>query len=125
MSLDILIVDDSAVMRRMIGRALQVSGLELRELREAGDGRQALALIESDPPDLVLTDLNMPGMSGEDLVRALRAGSGTAALPVLVVSSDPSETRLARLRRHGARVLAKPFAPEHLRDAVVELLAGV
>lgn len=122
MALDILIVDDSAVMRRMLGRALQASGLEVQTLREAGNGMQALALIESYPPDLVLTDLNMPGMGGEDLVRQLRSRTATSDLPVLVVSSDPSQLRLDRLRRHGASVLAKPFAPERLRDAVWQLL---
>lgn len=121
-ALDILIVDDSLVMRRMLGRALQASGLELGTIREAETGEQALALIERRAPDLVLTDLNMPGMGGEDLVRTLRSSASTAALPVLVVSSDPSAVRLERVRSQGAMVLSKPFAPERLRDAVCELL---
>ena len=122
MSLNILIVDDSPVMRGMIARTLRLSGLPLGTLYEAGDGRAGAESAQSNWVDLVLTDLNMPGMDGEAMIVALRAREATAALPVVVVSSDASTSRRERMAAHGVAFVQKPFTPEQLRTVVLTTL---
>jgi two-component system chemotaxis response regulator CheY len=71
--------------------------------------------------DLLLLDINMPVMNGEEMLRRLRATPETASLPVIVVSTEGSETRLAALHELGAAVVRKPFAPETLRDTIIRV----
>ena len=111
MSLNVIVVDDSAVMRAMMIRTLRTSRVALRDIHEAADGEQALAELDAHWIDLALVDLNMPGMSGEELVRAIRADLPPALAAHLV-------------RAHGAAFLQKPFTVEALR-AAVEQLTGV
>ena len=70
---NILIVDDSPVMRSFVKRVLQLSGVGVGLLLEAGEGAQALVVLKEHPVHLVLTDINMPVMNGEQLVRAMRS----------------------------------------------------
>src|SRR4051812_35712508 len=114
MSFNILIVDDSPVMRAMIARTLRLSGLPLRTLYEAGDGEAGAVAAQTHWIDLVLTDLNMPRMDGEQMILALRAQPKTLDLPVVVVSSDASTSRRARIAALGAAFVQKPFTPEEL-----------
>jgi len=122
MALNLMIVDDSAVMRMMIQRALRLGRLPLGAVHEAADGRAALALLETTWVDAALIDINMPVMDGEELIVRLRSDEATADLPVLVVSTEGSETRIARLRAAGAAFLRKPFTPEDLCSAIVQLI---
>lgn len=114
----VLIVDDSAVMRRMIGRTLQLSGVPVDSQREAGHGAEALARLAEQPADLVLLDVNMPVMDGEETLRRLRAEPATAHVAVIVVSTEGSTTRVAALQALGAAFVHKPFTPEQLRDVI-------
>ncbi len=122
MALHVLIVDDSAVSRKMIARTLEMSGLDIAVVHEAGDGNQALEVLEHNWMDLALVDINMPNMNGEELVMRLRARPETAMLPVVVVSTEGSETRIAKMHTLGAEFVRKPFSPEGLRVAVMGLL---
>jgi two-component system, chemotaxis family, chemotaxis protein CheY len=116
MAYRVLVVDDSPAMRGFIRRVLDLSGFEVSEVLEAGNGLDALAILESRPVDVVLTDINMPRMNGEELVRKLSADEDLRDVPVLVVSGDASEARVQRMLEIGARgCLAKPFSPERLR----------
>lgn len=124
MSHRILIVDDSATTRAFLKRAIGLAGIEAA-FREAPNGQAALDLLADQPADLVLTDLHMPEMDGEELTRRLRAQPATAALPVLVVSADPNPDRAQQLRAIGvAGFVRKPFTPESIRDALSSVLAG-
>lgn len=122
MALDVLIVDDSSVTRKVIARALKFSGLEIATIHEASDGQDAYELVEHTPVDLALVDINMPRMNGEELVSRWRAVPATASLPVVVVSTEGSETRIARLRSMGVAFLHKPFGPAELCETVTGLL---
>ena len=122
MSLNILIVDDSPVMRGMIARTLRLSGLSIGTLYEAGDGETGVIVARTRWIDLILTDLNMPGMDGEEMILTLRAQLETADLPVVVVSSDSSIARRARLTEQGVKYVQKPFTPEQLRSVVLTIL---
>lgn len=121
--LRMLVVDDSAVMRKVVTRSLQLSGLPLHEVEEARDGQEALDLVRKSWIDLVLCDVHMPVMNGAELVRRMRADPLTAALPVVIVSSDRSEGRIAELEGLGVRAyVRKPFQPEALGRVVREAL---
>jgi len=120
-----LIVDDSAIIRKMIRRALSLSGLDLGDILEAGDGRQALAVLDDHWVDVVLTDIHMPEMDGIELVERMALDPLLSKIPVLVVSTERSEERIERLRRLGIKgYLTKPFTPEQIRDAVTRALGG-
>ncbi len=119
MSLRVLVVDDSSVMRAMIVRTLRVSGLPVASSVEAGNGREALELLERETVDLALVDLNMPVMGGEELIDRLRLNPATAHMRVVVVSSDHTDARMQRLQRRGVPIVHKPFNPGQLRDAIV------
>jgi two-component system chemotaxis response regulator CheY len=121
MHFNVLVVDDSAVMRAMIVRTLRVSGLPLGELHEAADGEQALACLRAAWVDLMLLDINMPVMNGEEVLAHLRADPETADLKIIVVSTEGSDTRIERLAAQGVGFVHKPFTPETLRDAVLRI----
>lgn len=113
----LLLVDDSPVMRSFLRRALSVCGYPVGCYLEAGDGRQALQVLREKRADLVLTDINMPVMDGERLLAALREDAGLQSIPVVVVSTDATASRMQRLLDLGAAgYLTKPFVPERLAE---------
>lgn len=122
--LDVLVVDDSAVMRAMVIRTLRLCGLPVGAVHEAADGAQGLAIAATTRVDAVLADLNMPVMPGDAMVERLRRHPETADVPVLVISTERSTVRIAALQAQGAAFLNKPFSPEQLRDALLHLLGG-
>lgn len=117
--LTVLVVDDSPVARRMLAMALSLSGLPLREVREAADGEEALFSIARSEPDLVLCDVHMPTMDGSELLERLACGGWTERVPVVMISSERGREKRARLEAFGARAyLEKPFYPETLARVV-------
>ncbi|MHC4985811.1 MAG: response regulator [Planctomycetota bacterium] len=122
MSLNVLIVDDSAVTRQMIAKTLQISRLPLGEVHHAGHGGEALEVLENHWVDLAFVDINMPVMNGEELLERIRANDAWSDLAVVVVSTEGSETRIGKLTDLGARFVHKPFTPEQLRDVVTDML---
>lgn len=121
MQFNVLIVDDSAVMRQMILRTLHMSGLPLGELHEAANGEQALVRLREAWVDLMLLDINMPVMNGEEVIDRLRADPETADLKIIVVSTERSDARIERLAEKGVAFVHKPFTPESLRDVIVDI----
>jgi len=123
MSYQVLVVDDSSVTRKVVKRAVTLSGLSLGEVHEAQDGIEALEVLERHWIDLVFADLNMPRMSGVELIERMAEDRRLESTPVIVVTSDRNELRLSELRRRGVRAhINKPFRPETLRDVVREVL---
>jgi two-component system, chemotaxis family, chemotaxis protein CheY len=121
MAFNVLVVDDSAVMRQMVVRTLKMSGLPLGTVLEAGNGEEGLFVLQDEWVDLLLLDINMPVMNGEEMLRRIRGNPETENLPVIVVSTEGSETRLAALHDLGASIVRKPFAPETLRDTILKV----
>jgi len=114
-----LIADDSAVMRALVKRALAVAGVPVETVLEAANGREALAILETHRVDVLLSDINMPEMSGLELLQQIRARGSWPDLVCAVISSDGSESRRAEIRGLGVEVfLQKPFRPEVMRDVV-------
>ncbi len=126
MSLNVLVVDDSSVMRSMVIRTLKLSGLPLGEVYQAANGKEGLQLLDSNWIDLALVDLNMPVMDGEEMIDQLRLNPETQQLSVVVVSTESSDTRIAKLKlNQNVEFVHKPFTPEGLRETVVGILGGM
>jgi two-component system chemotaxis response regulator CheY len=121
MAFNVLVVDDSAVMRQMVVRTLRMSGLPRASVLEAGNGEEGLFVLQDQWVDLLLLDINMPVMNGEEMLRRIRANPETENLPVIVVSTEGSEARLHSLTEMGAAIVRKPFAPETLRDTILRV----
>lgn len=122
MAINVLIVDDSAVMRAMILKTLHMSGMALGDVHQAADGREGLAVFEDHWVDLLMLDINMPVMNGEEMMERMQRDPNLRDTPTIVISTEGSETRIKRLQARGARFIRKPFTPEMIRDIVNELL---
>lgn len=121
MAFHVLVVDDSSVMRAMIIKTLRLSGLPVSQIYEATNGAEAWELLNEHWIDLALVDINMPIMTGEELIVKMRQKPELADLPIIVVSTEGSETRIAKLRELGAQFVHKPFSPEQIRQLIIEV----
>jgi two-component system chemotaxis response regulator CheY len=106
------------VMRRLIRRTLILTGLPVAHVEEAGNGVEALEALDNHEFDLALVDINMPVMDGEELIDRIRDTPRLQELPVLVVSTESGETRLARLTPKVEGFVHKPFTPEMLGEQI-------
>jgi two-component system chemotaxis response regulator CheY len=126
MSYNVLIVDDSSVMRRMVRRALALCDVPLGKIHEASDGEQALQVLSESWIDLVLTDINMPHMSGHTMLETMQQSNDLGAIATIVVTSEKSAESIERAKVVGAKgYLVKPFRPEELRMMVENALESV
>jgi len=124
MAFSVLIVDDSPVMLTFIRRVMTLSGLEVGECMEASDGQEALERLRSHPVDVILTDINMPRMNGEEFLRRLEEDAQLRTVPTLVISTDATKGRILKMLSLGAQgYMTKPFSPEALREQL-ELVLG-
>ena len=114
----VLVVDDSATMRKMIKRVLGMCGLPLTAFHEAGNGQEALDLLQVTTVDLMLVDVNMPVMDGLTLIERVRGDERYRGVDVLVVSSESSQARIERFASLGAGYIHKPFTPEVFKAAL-------
>jgi len=125
MPYNILIVDDSPAMRRVVRRVVDLSGFEVGKYLEAGDGVQALTVLRSEWVDLIVTDINMPVMDGEQLLIEVRHDAMLSQIPVLVVSTDQSASRIEGMMANGANgYISKPFMAAALSEQMYKLLGG-
>ena len=117
----ILIADDSKVMRQIVTRTLRQAGYDGHDIVEAVDGKDAFDKVVAEAPDLVLSDWNMPNMTGIELLDTLRAGGN--AVRFGFVTSEGSPEMRARAAASGALFLiAKPFTPEAFREVLDAVL---
>ncbi|MBW2107819.1 MAG: response regulator [Deltaproteobacteria bacterium] len=123
MAFNVLIVDDSSSMRGIIKKALEMSGLELGDIFQAGNGREALAVLDERWADVILTDVHMPEMDGFALLKALRARDVVSETPVVVVTTEGREERIQELIGLGASAcINKPFRPEQIKKTLLAVL---
>ncbi len=119
MAYTILVVDDSLLARTFMEKALQLSGLPIGEICLACNGKEALQVMEGRWIDLVFADINMPEMNGIELVQAMHASQTLKNLPVVIVSTERSESRIRELEQSGIKAyISKPFSPEKLKQVV-------
>lgn len=125
MSYTILVADDSAIVRAMVKKAISMAGLPIGQVHEAANGEEALGILRKHWVDVVFADINMPVMTGPELVQQMKADPALASTPVVIVSSERSPARVEEMQRSGARAyVKKPFRPEQFRAVVEELLAA-
>jgi len=123
MALNLLVVDDSSITRNIIKKILRMTRLELGEIWEASNGREALDLMRKNWVDLVLADLNMPDMNGAEMIDVMAGDALLSKLPIVVVSSEGNQTVLDSLAKKGVReFLRKPFEPVLLQEIITRVL---
>jgi Response regulator containing CheY-like receiver, AAA-type ATPase, and DNA-binding domains len=119
MALNTLVVDDSSVMRSIIIKTLKLSGLPLGDISEAKNGEDGLRLLHEQWVDLVLVDIHMPVMDGEEMLTRMRKIEQYESLPVIVVSSESEPLKIERMLKLGATFIHKPFTPEILKEVII------
>lgn len=122
MSINILVVDDSAVMRSMVVKTLKMVGPDIGEIYQAGNGREGLEVLDENWVDLVIADINMPVMNGIEMIDEIQSDSVWAKLPIVVISTEGSQTRIDSLHDKGVEFIHKPFTPEAIRNVLVNKL---
>jgi two-component system chemotaxis response regulator CheY len=120
-----LIVDDSAVMRKIVERSLRQAGLEPLTVHEAGNGYEGLEVLKAQAVDLILSDINMPSMDGLEFVRQIGARNLAPGVPVVMITTESSEEHVKEAIQAGARgYIRKPFTPEQVKQRVLPLIAA-
>lgn len=123
-SMKILIVDDFSTMRRIIRNLLRDLGYTNTE--EADDGASALPLLKKGDYDLLVTDWNMPGMSGIDLLRQIRSDEQLAALPTLMVTAEAKRDHIIEAAEAGVNgYVVKPFTAQVLKEKIEKIFARI
>ena len=121
--IDVLIVDDSSVMRKIVERALRQADLELDTVYEAGNGAEGLELLGSRSVQLVLSDINMPSMDGLEFLRQMRSRNLASGVPVVMITTESSEEHVKQAIQAGAQgYIRKPFTPEQVKERVLPLV---
>jgi len=119
MAKTLMIVDDSATMRKIIMRTVRMSGLEFDRIEEAGNGIEALEKLNGGAVDIILCDINMPEMSGTDLVKMVRQNPACNNTKIVMVSTESSQELIDSVIADGANgFICKPFTPEKFQEKV-------
>lgn len=123
MGKSLMIVDDSATMRKIIMRTVRMSGLEFDRTEEAGSGLEALQKLESGPVDVILCDINMPEMNGTELVKKARELASCSGTKIVMVSTESAQDLIDQVMSDGADgYITKPFTPEKFQEKLTPLL---
>jgi two-component system chemotaxis response regulator CheY len=121
-TLNVLIVDDSATMRAVLRRVVLLTEVPIDHIYEAGNGREALKILETNSIQAVFTDINMPVMTGHELLREIAKRKSWDNILRIVVSTDGSKLRREEARSlHVALYVEKPFRPEIMRDVLTQI----
>jgi two-component system, chemotaxis family, chemotaxis protein CheY len=125
MAKSLLIVDDSATMRKIIMRTVRMSGLEFDPIEEAGNGAEAISKLVKTPVDIVLCDVNMPEMTGPEMVKKLRTEVPACAnTKIVMVSTESSQDLIDGVIKDGANgFITKPFTPENFKEKLTPFVS--
>lgn len=123
MDLNVLIVDDSAAIRKILVRVLSQTDLPIKNLHEANDGLEALKILEDNEVSLVLSDINMPNVDGLELLTRIRATPKWKQLPVVMITTEGSQAKVMEAVQLGAKgYVRKPFTAEQIKEKVLACL---
>jgi len=124
MAKTVMLVDDSATMRKIIMKTIRMADVGVEEFKEASNGEEALAKLAEGPVDVVLCDINMPVMNGAEFVKKARANSDYDNVKILIVSTESSDDFIKSMMADGANdYVTKPFTPEKIQTKLEPLLA--
>lgn len=117
MALDVLIIDDSAAIRKILQRVLIQANIGVGKIHEANDGQEGLARMASESVSLVLSDINMPNMDGLEFLKAVKANPDWKGVPVLMVTTEGGQDKVIQALQLGASgYVKKPFTPEQIKE---------
>ena len=117
MAKSLMIIDDSATMRKIIMRTMRMSGLEFDTPQEAGNGKEALDKLSSGPVDIILCDINMPEMNGMEFVKKARELDNCSETKIIMVSTESAQDLIDNVISDGANgFINKPFTPEKFQE---------
>ena len=123
MSFNILIIDDSRTIRSVIKKTLMIAGIPTSELYEASNGLEGLQVMKENWVDLCFADINMPVMTGIEMIAKMEEDNLLEKMPVIIVSTEGSKTRVEELIGRGVRAfIRKPITPETLRNVVKDVM---
>lgn len=123
MAKSLMIVDDSATMRKIIIRTVRMSGLEFDRTEEAGNGKEALEKLQGSPVDIVLCDINMPEMSGTEMVKEARKLDCCKETKIIMVSTESADDLINSVMADGANgYITKPFTPEKFQEKLTPFM---
>ena len=123
MARNALIVDDSGVMRKIIMRNLRITGVSFDHIFEAGDGLEALKILEANEVSVIFSDVNMPNMNGLELLQKIKELYGTDKYKIIMVTTDGAEDTVKTAMEAGAAgYIKKPFKPEDMVQYLKDLL---
>ena len=121
----ILVVDDSGTARMIVKQCLTIIGLKDKKFLEASNGRDAMEVLKQNFVDLIVTDINMPVMDGEALLREIKGAVACKRIPVIVITSTSNDIREKALREAGAvAVVSKPINPAALNAAWQKIIGA-
>jgi two-component system, chemotaxis family, chemotaxis protein CheY len=119
----VLVVDDSAAIRKILQRVLRQTGMAIGEIYEAGDGQEALELLKTKTVGLVLSDINMPKMDGLQLLAALKSSAERRHIPVVMITTEGGEAKVGEAVKLGAAgYVRKPFTADQIKDKLAGIL---
>lgn len=121
-NMKILVVDDFSTMRRIVRNLLVELGFTNTLIQEADDGENAMVMLRSQPFDMVVTDWNMPNMTGIDLLRAIRAEASLKGMPVLMVTAENNRDQIIAAAQAGVNgYIVKPFTAATLQEKLTKI----
>jgi two-component system chemotaxis response regulator CheY len=123
MPLDVLIVDDSAAIRKILHRVLVQAELPLGKVHEANDGTEALAKLATEKVGLILTDINMPNMDGIEFLTNIKANAQLKSVPIIMITTEGSQEKVMQALQLGAAgYVRKPFTPDQIKEKLAGLV---
>jgi two-component system chemotaxis response regulator CheY len=122
MTVDVMIVDDSAAIRKILKRMLEQAGVSLGKVMEAGDGVEALEKLKQQTVNLILSDINMPNMDGIQLLAELKSRAESKHIPVIMITTEGGEAKVMEAVQLGASgYVRKPFTSDQIKEKLVGL----
>ena len=119
----VLIVDDSNTMRKIVSRSLRQAGIDFDTILEAGDGLEALEVLGANKVDVVLSDINMPNMTGLEFLKAKSEDDAIKDIPVIMISTETGADIIDEAKSYGAKgAIKKPFTPDLINETLGPLL---
>jgi two-component system, chemotaxis family, chemotaxis protein CheY len=123
MAIDVLIVDDSAAIRKILQRVLAQTDVPLGKILEAGDGLEAIEQLKGNRVNLVLSDINMPNMDGIQLLGEMRANAAWKSIPVVMITTEGSQQKVLEAVDLGAAgYVRKPFTADQIKEKIIGLI---
>lgn len=123
MSFNVLLVDDSGAMRAVIKKIVTISGFQMDQCLEAGNGREAMEVLANNWVDVIISDINMPEVNGLELLDQLKKNDVLKEIPVIMITTEGSADRMKEAFDRGAKgFIKKPFLPEDIRKTLYQVI---